>query len=312
MVKDRFLPLLTLLLIMSAALFGGPFAAQGEILVQDTVWEGSILVDEDIVVPEGVTLTVKGNTRVNVLSSDSTNTDPEYMSPLTEITVRGNLLVEGTPDGPVAFQLDRAGGEGGSWAGIIVDGGKAAIGFAVIRDAEAGLWIIKGKAELDGSTLSSNRYGLVAQTTDSLVRINGSTVTGNEYGLMVFDGAELVRNDTSVADNQRLDFHTGAAADHVFSLLNYDFAEQGEARELEDEVLMGDVIWQGRILIRGRVRVPVESRLIIMPGTIVEFARNDTNGDGIGENGLMMQGVLIAKGTPQKPILFRSAERVRR
>ena len=62
----------------------------------------------------------------------------------------------------------------------------------------------------------------------------------------------------------------------------------------------------------GIVRVPTEGRLIILPGTLVEFRKKDTYGDGIGENGLLVQGHFIAKGTPQQPIIFRSAETTRR
>jgi hypothetical protein len=46
-----------------------------------------------------------------------------------------------------------------------------------------------------------------------------------------------------------------------------------------------------------------------MPGTVVEFGKRDTNGDGIGENGLLIQGVLIAKGSRSNPIFFRSSEK---
>jgi hypothetical protein len=76
-------------------------------------------------------------------------------------------------------------------------------------------------------------------------------------------------------------------------------------------VLAGETVWQGRIRVNGIVRVPEGGRLVIFPGTIVEFSRKDTNGDGIGENGLLIQGRLIAKGTAEAPIFFRSAEKHR-
>ncbi|MDP2058753.1 MAG: NosD domain-containing protein, partial [Flavobacteriaceae bacterium] len=74
---------------------------------------------------------------------------------------------------------------------------------------------------------------------------------------------------------------------------------------------MGTVIWHYRVRVNGVVRIPATSRLIIMPGTVVEFTKNDTNEDGIGENGLLVMGMLVAKGTKEKPIIFRSAEKDR-
>ena len=60
------------------------------------------------------------------------------------------------------------------------------------------------------------------------------------------------------------------------------------------------------------VRVPTGSRLVVLPGTVVEFAPRDTNGDGIGESGILVQGTIVAKGTPASPITFRADARGRR
>jgi hypothetical protein len=92
---------------------------------------------------------------------------------------------------------------------------------------------------------------------------------------------------------------------------DYEFKEGEITRQYENEVLLEDTVWRGRIEISGLIRVPEKVRLIIVPGTVVEFKKRDTNGDGIGENGLLMQGVLIAKGTEEDPIIFRSAEKNR-
>ena len=72
-----------------------PAVAGAEVLTSDTVWSEEVLVEEDILVPYGVTLTVLPGTVVRVLSADSTKTDPEYASHRTEITIRGSLKVHG-------------------------------------------------------------------------------------------------------------------------------------------------------------------------------------------------------------------------
>jgi len=48
--------------------------------------------------------------------------------------------------------------------------------------------------------------------------------------------------------------------------------------------------------------------LEIRPGTTVRFTRFDSNGDGIGEHEIFIQGVLRAAGTDEAPILLTSAE----
>lgn len=67
--------------------FLAPVVSYSLTLSADTVWEGKIIVHEDIVVPEHVTLTVRHGTMVKVSPAESSKIDPEYASPLTEITV---------------------------------------------------------------------------------------------------------------------------------------------------------------------------------------------------------------------------------
>lgn len=286
-----------------------PPPVQGAILLEDTVWEGEILVEENIVVPQEITLTVRPGTQVRVIPADSTRTDPEYMSSLTEITVHGTLNIEGLPDSPAVFRLQEEAAEAnGYWAGIIIDGGTAVIRSCTIRDAETGIWLIAGRAEIDDSTLASNRYGMVAHNKESVVDLTDSRITGNDYGLFILDGAEVNRRNTTVTENGKKDLHVPEAGEFDGRLPGYEAAAPKSRREVGDEVLQGDAVWQGHVLVSGRVRVPAGSRLIILPGTVVEFTSKDTNSDSIGENGLMLQGVLIAKGTAEQPILFRSAE----
>jgi nitrous oxidase accessory protein NosD len=286
-----------------------PSPAQGRTLLADTVWEGEVLVEENILIPAGITLTVRKDTVVSVMPAESTRTDPEYMSSLTEITVRGTLIVEGVSDAPVVFRLNGAKQAKGSWAGIIVDGGAMRMRFCTVQDAETGIWVLGGTVHLEGTTLAANHYGLVAQQQDSGVTVTDSLITGNEYGLLTLSGAAHNLLNSRVTGNRKKDVYSLPAAAVDFSWKSYAAPPAaGQIREVGDEVLQGDVIWQGRLRVDGLVRVPSGSRLIILPGTVVEFRKKDSNGDGIGENGLMLQGVLLAKGTAAQPIFFRSAE----
>ena len=91
------------LLALCIGLAAGRSAA-ATVLAGNTVWQGEVVLKEDLLVPRGVTLTVRAGTVVKVLASESTKTDPEFLSPLTEITVRGTIRVEGTAAAPVRRQ----------------------------------------------------------------------------------------------------------------------------------------------------------------------------------------------------------------
>jgi hypothetical protein len=278
-------------------------------LTKDTVWQGEVKVEEDILVPKGVTLTIKAGTTISVVSAESTKTDPEYVSPLTEITIRGTLNVEGTEKAPVVFAGvdDRA----GSWAGIVIDQGLGALRTCRIKNADTALYVIDGNVVVHDSVLKDNRYGVVAQGNRTEVRMEGSRVTENEYGTFTFQGAHLVLKGSAVAGNRKKDSYSASVKEVGPPATLVVAVEPPVSRRYQDEVFRGDTVWQGRIEVAGMIRVPEGGRLFILPGTIVEFVKKDTTGTGIGENGLLIQGRLIAKGTPDNPITFRSAEKVK-
>lgn len=287
-----------------------PCLAAGETLKTDTVWSGQVALADDIVIPRGVTLTVRPGTVVTVSAAESTKTDPEYLSPLTEITVRGNLVVSGTKDAPVVFRLAGDPRPDG-WAGIAVDGGSATFSWSRIGQAETAVSVIGGKLRADNVELTGNRYGMVVQGKDAAVAASGCRITGNDYGVFLFDGAEVAGNDLVVSGNRKKDRYA-ASLRQLADGVEYPLpAGLVAPRRYGDDVLLGETVWQGRILISGIVRVPENSRLVVLPGTVVEFRRRDTTGSGIGENGLLIQGVFIAKGTPRQPIFFRSGEKDR-
>lgn len=283
--------------------------AQGKVLKSDTTWSGEVAVDQDILVPEGVTLTIKPGTVIRIMSSESTKTEPEFLSPFTEITVRGTLSAEGKKGSPVTFLY--GGEKKSSWAGIIVDGGRVNARFTVIRDAETGVDVIKGDVSMKRSLITNNRYGLTLQGSDTSALLEASKVEKNDYGVFLLNGAKFKNRDSLIRRNRKKDSYSAASKEYMLTLKEYSVKDRGDeqARVYGEEVILGTAVWQGRIEINGTVRVPDNSRLIILPGTVVEFRKKDADNDGIGENGLLIQGNFIAKGTKEDPIFFRSAEK---
>jgi parallel beta-helix repeat protein len=90
------------------------------------------------------------------------------------------------------------------------------------------------------------------------------------------------------------------------------FAGDEEITRLHDHTYNSDQTWSGKIIIDGVVQFSPEAKLTIMPGTVIMFTKNDTDGDGIGENEVYIQGGLKAVGTKDNPIVFTSAEKVKR
>lgn len=285
--------------------------AFSEVLVADTVWQGEINLHEDVLIPLGVVLEVQPGTIINIWPASSTQLDPEYLSHNTEILVRGKLVVMGSAESPVHFGL--AGADRSlKWAGIIVQGGQVELEHVVVQDAEVGCYVVSGRLEIKKSLITANRYGLIGQGGTAQLDLHETKVWQNDYGLLGFDGARISSTACQIQENSKVDF------DSITTQMVEVVAKKVDAgqevpltRVYNNETLRGNTIWSGRIRINGQVRVADTARLIIMPGTIVEFSKLDSNGDGIGENGILAQGAFFAKGTKERPIVFRSAESVK-
>jgi parallel beta-helix repeat protein len=85
-----------------------------------------------------------------------------------------------------------------------------------------------------------------------------------------------------------------------------------EKKEYEEEhitqVISTDTVWSGRIVVDGIIKVIKGAKLTIEPGTVVEFAYDDYDQDGLGDNGLLIEGGISALGAYDEPILFTSDE----
>jgi len=283
-----------------------PADAESATLTTDTIWQNEQIVSEDILVPPGITLTIKAGTRIRVSPAETTKTDPEFMSPLMEITVRGKIVIEGNEKAPVSIAPSDT-KKKAEWAGILLDGGTAQITHCTISGADSALYSMNGNLAATGLRLSGNRYGvtLIGRKGKSVLR--GSRISGNDYGIVTLSASEPDLDGTSVSGNGKKDFWKEELPPAV-EPQEKKASSAAVTRIYGDEALVGDTVWRGRIRINGNLRVPEGSRLVITPGTVIEFLRKDTNGDAIGENGILIQGSLVAKGTKTAPILFRSAE----
>lgn len=76
---------------------------------------------------------------------------------------------------------------------------------------------------------------------------------------------------------------------------------------LKDTVISSDTTWQGEVLIEGKVHFQKGVSLRILPGADIRFVVRDLDRDGLGDSTLVVEGALLAEGTAENPIRFRSA-----
>lgn len=163
--------------------YSGPYAS-------NMVWEGEVTMAGDVLVLQGSALTIRAGTRVNVVPAEGTKIDPEYLSSMTELLVRGRLDIQGTPEAPVRFVIAATSDlEEIAWAGITLDGATGSrIRHAEIDRAETGILCVSSSPEISGNLIVGSRYGIIAQQ-QSHPRILRNTLRNGEGGIFCWKGS---------------------------------------------------------------------------------------------------------------------------
>lgn len=93
--------------------------------------------------------------------------------------------------------------------------------------------------------------------------------------------------------------------------------EKPQVVALGKQTLEKDTTWQGTVQVNGDIDVPPGVTLTVLPGTTVKFARIDEKSDqnmyGVDspyypQAEIIVRGRIIARGTPEKTIVFTSGE----
>jgi hypothetical protein len=362
--SDPFFPALIILLALSgcASLPSGtgpsPFArgrqVQG-VLTADETWSGLVEINDDLLVPRGVTLTIRPGTTVRVRTADTSRTEPEFIDNATELLVRGTLDAAGNSSAPIIFEPLDPSPEGAApqWAGILFDGGGGRIVHAAISGAEQGVLFLSSSPLLSDVKITGVKHGAMI-FGPSAPRLERVTIEAGEGGIYCWSGSTPVLADVHAraAEREGLVVAPGArpavenstfqgllagvlwgaaeppgrigetsevtvvetvafigVIDGALADLQPAVPLRGEpSKSYSGESFIGwDETWEGEVLVDGTVMVAPGMTLTIRPGTVVRFAWRDSDGNGIGESELFVQGRIVALGNAGRPIVFTAA-----
>jgi len=180
-----------------------------EVISADTIWEGEHAITGDLVIPEGVTLTISSGSTV-LLAGEKGIGEAGTGTPLPRIIVRGHLEVEGDEGSPVILSAADSQGEKG-WAGILIDDGNAWLHVARIQGAATAVHVRKGWVKLKKSVLTNNCCGVVIGGAASGIKIESSILTENDYGMLLDDTAVVSILTTTVHGNRKKDIFSSPA-----------------------------------------------------------------------------------------------------
>lgn len=261
---------------------------------------GRVRVTEDLFVPPGATLVVAPGTVLAFDKSESSKVDPEFLFGGTELVVRGTLRAAGA-------EFRFAGRSGG----IVVSGGRADLTDIAVSGAEGGISVLDGGRVTAKGRLrvSDCRVGVALFAGPQPSWTGGGEVALEKNGIAVvrFAQAASVPETFRPKESEEADLvawgeesaSRGGGAPTPGAQPAPGALRLGDTFVDRDRTLAGDVV------VDGVIRVAPDVTLTLAPGARIYFAFRDTDGDGIGENGMFLQGNLSARGTEENPIQFR-------
>ncbi len=262
---------------------------------------GRVRVTEDLFIPAGVTLVVAPGTVVSFEKSESSRVDPEFLYGGTELVVRGTLRASGAK----FLFADRSGG-------IVVAGGRADLADVAVSGAEAGLSVLDGgQVTASGDVrVADCRVGVALFPGGVRAWTGGGGVALEKNGIAVvrFAGGPPVPDTFRPKGSEEAD--VVAWGEGGADRRGAEFPARGGspgpgAQRLGDTFVDRDTTLSGDVVVDGVIRVAPDVTLTISPGSRLFFTFRDSDRDGIGENGIFLQGNLSARGTAEKPIQFR-------
>jgi len=162
------------------------FFYHDEILTEDTVWQGEVLIEGGVTIASQTTLTVKNGTVIRFRGNTGAKTNGV-------LVVQGRIVVSGSADKPVLFTTLYENLHAGDWQGIVLlgSGKKNLIENCRIEGAEIGFDSSFSSIDLKNIFFSKCRTGVRLQ--DCLAAITGGGVGECGAGMIIYDSEADIR-----------------------------------------------------------------------------------------------------------------------
>lgn len=166
-----------------------PLEKSGE-LATDEVWAGKVLVSGNVLVPEGVILTIQSGAVIGFEPAD-----PPY-----QLIVEGALYAEGEPDNFITFgSLGTVDEEPnpGDWAGIFIaaTSQNARLSHCRVRDAINAVICQSDAAQIEDCLLSNNEAAIICDNASPIASRNQLDTNGTAIRCLGNAAPDITHNE---------------------------------------------------------------------------------------------------------------------
>jgi hypothetical protein len=150
---------------------------KGGTILQDETWYGSIFVNESIIVPTGVTLTINPGARIMF----APNRDYRNQGTLGFTIAGGTVKAIGSPEQQIWFTSDSEAPINGDWSGIEIHNTNTSVfKYVIVEFSELGISQFDSRANISHSIVRwVNKEGIYMERSSPVIEYN--LLYGNGY-----------------------------------------------------------------------------------------------------------------------------------
>jgi hypothetical protein len=167
---------------------------KGGVINQDETWSGPIFVNESIIVPTGVTLTISPGTRIMF----APNRDYKKQGAIGFTIAGGTVKAIGTPEEQIWFTSDADTPVNGDWSGIEIHNTNSSVfKYVIVEFSELGISQFDSRVNISHSIVRwVNKEGIYMERSSPLIEYN--LLYGNGYHEIAL---EQYNHDVEIRNN---------------------------------------------------------------------------------------------------------------
>jgi hypothetical protein len=175
------------------------FAYNGHITA-DTIWDKDVIINGDVFVDEGVTLTITAGVSVQFIRIDA---DGDNLGDLF-FYVNGNLITNGTEDNPVFIKSYEDHPAKSDWGGIVMNKSLSSLYFTNILYAIDGLKL-ENNSNVNiqhGNISNSGGTGIIVNSSSIIDLSDSSISNNNSRGIYYKNSEPLIIDNSKILNNK--------------------------------------------------------------------------------------------------------------
>ncbi len=168
-------------------------------IATDTLWEGSVEVNDEVRILKGATLLIQPGATVRFAGEPGGSGQPR-----ARLVVNGVLVAQGTAAAPIVFTSAGKDPHAGDWAGIVLEHSRektSRISHARIEYAATGITGSYAALRVENAIIRNNLTGILA-----LQELSGSifdsTISGNTLGISFYQSSAFQIENCTISGNR--------------------------------------------------------------------------------------------------------------